>query len=238
MVQHPRAPTAQQRHSVRVSGHGASGSRRGPRHNSFHMQLSNSQETISPHGEERSEAARLEPWGRCHPPISGLPEIGSSGTQVGQGRLAVTPRYAWLLRMRSEKDIAPPPCFFAAPGTPSWCGVDAGLARYPATNCRPPGKEPRARGTPGSGRTYVYARVRKQGCSDPRASTPRDIEACRSPLWCPASPRSGRGSARHAASPPNPGRPARGVCEVCSAPSPVVEPFVTPARPVRGTLHR
>ena len=39
-----------------------------------------------------------------------------------------------------------------------------------------------ARDARGPGRTQVYASRRKRKCSDPRASTPRDIEACRSPL--------------------------------------------------------
>jgi hypothetical protein len=52
-------------------------------------------------------------------------------------------------------------------------------------------------------------RAGRQVQKDPRASTPRDIEACRSPvprlaLWFERS-------AKRAASPPNPGRPARGV---------------------------
>jgi len=40
----------------------------------------------------------------------------------------------------------------------------------------------RARDAKGPGRTQVYASRRKQKCSDPRTSTPRDIEACRSPI--------------------------------------------------------
>jgi hypothetical protein len=38
-----------------------------------------------------------------------------------------------------------------------------------------------ARDAKGPGRTQVYAECANSKCSDPRASTPRDIEACRSP---------------------------------------------------------
>jgi len=63
------------------------------------------------------------------------------------------------------------PCFFAAPGTPSSIGRD------PPARARTEGaRDARGRKAHASSR-----RVRKQGCPDPRASTPRDIEACRSP---------------------------------------------------------
>ena len=58
---------------------------------------------------------------------------------------------------------APPPCFFTRRVRRRLSGRSAS-----------PGKEPRARGTPG---------VQK----DPRASTPRDIEACRSPCASPCA---------------------------------------------------
>jgi len=91
-----------------------------------------------------------------------------------------TPRYAWLLRMR--------------------CGVDVHHRPHslrPREGRRPsrsPLKEPRARGTP---------RV----LTDPRTSTPRDIEVCRNPVPAFALARYDG----QAASPPNPRRPARGV---------------------------
>jgi hypothetical protein len=43
-------------------------------------------------------------------------------------------------------------------------------------------KEPRARGTPGSRAHSSLRSMRKQKCSDPRTSTPHDIEACRNPV--------------------------------------------------------
>ncbi len=88
-----------------------------------------------------------------------------------------------------------------------------GLPGIRQQTVRPPGKKNRGRaGRQGSRAHASLRRVRKQGCSDPRASTPRDIEACRVSLS--ASLRSLGGSARHAASPPNPRRPARGVCRL------------------------
>jgi hypothetical protein len=56
---------------------------------------------------------------------------------------------------------------YSAPGPPS-SEPDTGIARIRIISATPE-KKPRARGTP-------------RGPMDPRASTPRDIEACRSPL--------------------------------------------------------
>jgi hypothetical protein len=59
------------------------------------------------------------------------------------------------------------PVFFTAPGRPP---------------SKPPPRKNRGRaGRQGSGAHISLRNVRKLKCSDPRASTPRDIEACRSP---------------------------------------------------------
>jgi hypothetical protein len=70
-----------------------------------------------------------------------------------------------------------------------------------------PEEEPRARGTPG---------IQK----DPRASTPRDIEACRSPCASPFALVRAIGKACRKSAKP---KASRARCfEACSAPSPVV----------------
>ena len=66
-------------------------------------------------------------------------------------------------RFTCQTANAPPPCFFAAPGTPSSLGKIR-IARKRTEGARD-------------------ARVQK----DPRASTPRDIEACRSPCASPCA---------------------------------------------------
>jgi hypothetical protein len=71
---------------------------------------------------------------------------------------------------------------------------DAVLARSPARTMSARPKKDRGRaGRFGSGRTQVDAECANLKCSDPRASTPRDIEACRS-RYCrkSASPKASR----------------------------------------------
>jgi hypothetical protein len=96
---------------------------------------------------------------------------------------------------------APSPVFFAAPGRPSFRLRPSGFRLCPHGLRRTSRRTSR----PLSERTEGArdARVR----TDPRASTPRDIEACRSPNC--------RKSAKSQGVP-------RAVFEVCSAPSPVV----------------
>src|SRR5581483_5235526 len=74
-----------------------------------------------------------------------------------------------------------------------------------------PLKVPRARGTPGVRSAHKFTQCAQTGCSDPRASTPRDVEASSTSVALSALRRI------FSASPPVPRRPARGVCEVCSA---------------------
>jgi hypothetical protein len=85
--------------------------------------------------------------------------------------------------------------------------------------CASPGKEPRARGTPRVGRTQVYAACANEGA---RAHGPRRLATSRLVEVLVS-----------AASPPTQRRPARGVCKVCSAPSPVVDPSRARERTVR-----
>jgi hypothetical protein len=86
-----------------------------------------------------------------------------------------------------------------------------------------PPPQPRARGTPGSGRTQVYA-VRKHECSDPRASfasrqrgMPKPNCACR---WLFAKLGQGTPQVRRF-----PGRPARGVYRLAPQRAPEVGRF-------------
>jgi hypothetical protein len=156
-----------------------------------------------------------------------------------------TSRSARLLRMRSGKangaragfsQFAPrqalSPCFFAAPGTPSWWGI--GCRACPVSGNKLPARPEKNRGRAGRQGSGAHAGLRK-ACANKGARThgPRRLATSRLVevlVGARLPPDQVGGSARHAASPPNPRRPARGVCEVCSAPSPVVEPFVTPAR--------
>ena len=107
-----------------------------------------------------------------------------------------------------------------------------GYARSPSLAARSRQNDRRRAGRQGPGRTHVYARRRNTRCSDPRASTPRDIEACRSP----DSRRRLRDHGQ-AASPPVPRRPA-GCLKVCSASPPVDCLFRPPSCSARRPIHR
>jgi hypothetical protein len=111
---------------------------------------------------------------------------------------------------------APPPGIFGqAPGPPAlqhWMPGLPGIQH--AATCRPPGnREPRARGTPGVP-------------MDPRASTPRDIEACR--VFCArlrsVELRRGKPQVRQTQGVP------RAVFEACSAKVPGVGRFTRMTR--------
>ena len=68
--------------------------------------------------------------------------------------------------------------FVQAPGAPA---VSANFKRKADGRSAPPGKNRGRAGRQGSGTHAKLARSANLKCSDPRTSTPRDIEACRNP---------------------------------------------------------
>ena len=123
-----------------------------------------------------------------------------------------TSRSARLLRMRSGKangaragfsQFAPrqalSPCFFAAPGTPSWWGI--GCRACPVSGNKLPARPEKNRGRAGRQGSGAHAGLRK-ACANKGARThgPRRLATSRLVEVLVS-----------AASPPNPRRPARGV---------------------------
>jgi len=133
--------------------------------------------------------------------------------------------------------------FVQAPGAPA---VSANSKERKADGrSAPPGKNRGRAGRQGSGTHAKLARSANLKCSDPRTSTPRDIEACRNPKLPQVrqTPRSKNGGASRAYGVP------RAVFEVCSAKSPAVgrsRPAVedralgrhSPDRRIRPTGHQ
>jgi hypothetical protein len=111
----------------------------------------------------------------AHPRASGNPVRAFANVACGPG--------SPLPRAMTKGRRAPSPVFFTgAPGTPvSWSHRVPGL--YPARTMSARLEKNRGRaGRVRVGRTQVHASWRKLKCSDPRTSTPRDVEACRNPV--------------------------------------------------------